>query len=99
MERNVLRILGRKGRTTIPYALRKKLGLKPGDIVSFTLENGCITVRREDLCDYENCPAMMDCDAEITPDTVMEDFSCLSSHDQYQVMSSLMAGWAKKLEE
>lgn len=98
MARMILRILGKRGRTTIPFSLRKELGLQPGDIVSFTLENDSVKLRREELCDFENCPAMMDSDDEITPDTVLEDFSFLSSHDQYQVMSTLLAGWAKNLE-
>lgn len=98
MARMILRILGKRGRTTIPFSLRKELGLQPGDIVSFMLENDGVKVRREELCDFENCPAMMDSDDEITPDTVLEDFSFLSSHDQYQVMSTLLAGWAKNLE-
>ncbi len=98
MARMILRILGKRGRTTIPFSLRKELGLQPGDIVSFTLENDGVRVRREELCNFENCPAMMDSDDEITPDTVLEDFSFLSSHDQYQVMSALLAGWAKNLE-
>lgn len=98
MARMILRILGKRGRTTIPFSLRKELGLQPGDIVSFTLENDSVKLRREELCDFENCPAMMDSDDEITPDTVLEDFSFLSSHDQYQVMSTLLASWAKNLE-
>lgn len=99
MARMILRILGKKGRTTVPFSLRKELGLQPGDIVSFTLENGSVKLRREELCDFENCPAMMDSDDEITPDTVLEDFSFLSSHDQYQVMSTLISRWAENLEE
>lgn len=94
----ILRILGKRGRTTIPFSLRKELGLQPGTIVSFTVENDGVKVRREELCDFENCPAMMDSDDEITPDTVLEDFSFLSSHDQYQVMSTLLASWANNLE-
>lgn len=99
MARMILRILGKRGRTTIPFSLRKELGLQPGDIVSFTLENDSVKLRREELCDFENCPAMMDSDDEITSDTVLEDFSFLSSHDQYQVMSALISRWAENLEE
>ena len=49
----VLRILGKRGRTTVPYALRKELGFQPGDVVSFTLENDCVAVRKETICDLE----------------------------------------------
>ena len=33
--RKVYRILGKKGRTTIPYAIRKKLGITYNDLLSF----------------------------------------------------------------
>jgi AbrB family looped-hinge helix DNA binding protein len=35
-----------KGQVTIPKAIRDKLGLKPGDKIMFSLENGHITLRR-----------------------------------------------------
>ena len=31
----MLRILGKRGRITIPYEIRKKLGFQPNDVLSF----------------------------------------------------------------
>ena len=35
MERTVLRILGKKGRTTIPWPIRAELDFCPGDVLLF----------------------------------------------------------------
>lgn len=31
----IIRVLGRKGNTTIPFAIRMKTGFKPQDVISF----------------------------------------------------------------
>lgn len=35
-----------KGQVTIPKAIRDELGLRPHDKVSFSIENGCVSLRR-----------------------------------------------------
>ena len=42
-----------KFQATIPLAIRRKLGLKPGDAVVFEIENDVITVRRATSLDWE----------------------------------------------
>ena len=37
MERTVLRILGKKGRTTIPWPIRAELDFCPGDVLCSSL--------------------------------------------------------------
>ena len=46
------RVLGQKGRTTIPLSIRMRLGLRCGDVLSFAEENGAVTVRKEKICDH-----------------------------------------------
>ena len=41
------RVLGQKGRTTIPFSIRMRLGLRCGDVLSFAEENGAVIVRKE----------------------------------------------------
>lgn len=94
MARMILRILGKRGRTTVPFSLRKELGLQPGDIVSFTVENDSVKLKREELCDFENCPAMMDSDDEITPDMILEVLEELTPEDQFAVISQFIASHA-----
>lgn len=45
------RVLGQKGRTTIPLSIRMRLGLRCGDVLSFDEGNGIVTVRKEKICD------------------------------------------------
>lgn len=51
----LMRILGKRGRTTIPYAIRKSVGFGYNDVLSFTEgdDGRSVIVRREKLCD--NC--------------------------------------------
>ena len=51
----VYRILGKRGRTTVPYDLRIKMGIHPNDLVSFRCEDDEIIIKREKICD--NCQA------------------------------------------
>ena len=55
MNKKLLRILGKRGRITIPYEIRQSMGFAYNDVLSFT-ESGdgrSVIVRREKLCD--NC--------------------------------------------
>ena len=46
-----LRILGKRGRITVPYEIRQKLGFRPNDVLSFQIvEDRTVLVRRERLC-------------------------------------------------
>ena len=46
-----LRILGKRGRITIPYEIRQKLGFRPNDVLSFQImDDRTVLVRRERLC-------------------------------------------------
>ena len=53
MTTKLLRILGKRGRITIPYEIRQRVGFAYNDVLSFT-ESGdgnSVIVRREKLCD------------------------------------------------
>ena len=46
-----LRILGKRGRITIPDEIRQKLGFRPNDVLSFQImDDRTVLVRRERLC-------------------------------------------------
>jgi AbrB family looped-hinge helix DNA binding protein len=44
---NIPKILGKRGRITIPLELRQRLDWKPGDTLNFRLENHRVTISRE----------------------------------------------------
>ncbi len=48
----MLRILGKRGRVTVPQEVRDEIGLERGDVVSFNLvDEDSVLVKREKLCD------------------------------------------------
>lgn len=55
MNQKLLRILGKRGRITIPYEIRQRMGFAYNDVLSFTesADGRSVIVRREKLCD--NC--------------------------------------------
>lgn len=47
----MLRILGKRGRITIPYEIRQKLGFRPNDVLSFQImDDRTVSIQRERLC-------------------------------------------------
>ena len=55
MNQKLLRILGKRGRITIPDEIRQRVGFAYNDVLSFTesADGNSVIVRREKLCD--NC--------------------------------------------
>ena len=49
----IYRILGKRGRITIPYELRVSMGFRMSDVVSFERRGNSVIVTREKICD--NC--------------------------------------------
>lgn len=51
--KKLLRILGKRGRITIPYEIRQRVGVAYNDVLSFTesSDGRSVIVRREKLCD------------------------------------------------
>jgi AbrB family looped-hinge helix DNA binding protein len=47
----ILKILGKRGRITIPWEIRRALGFAYNDVVSFEQNGGTVLVKRERLCD------------------------------------------------
>ena len=79
MSNVIYRILGIKGRTTIPFIFRRMLGFKYNDILSFTLDGNTIVVKREKLC--------TDCKSEkLDEDGINEILDLLSPQEaQYAI--------------
>lgn len=89
----VYRVLGKRGRITIPYEIRKRIGFRYNDILSFTQQDdGSVLIKREKICD--NCIDIVDdCSENIT----LEDFlDSLSEEEQRDVLVHLSLLWAEK---
>ena len=89
------RFLGKRGRITIPYEIRKYIGLRHNDILSFTQQNdGSVLMKREKICD--DCISIED---ECTNDVSLEDFlDSLSEEEQRNALLHLSLLWAEKLK-
>lgn len=87
------RILGKKGRITIPYEIRKYIGFRQNDILSFTeLENCSVIVKREKICD--NC---IEVEEDCIEGVTLEDFlDSLSDEEQRNALVHLSMRWAEK---
>ena len=87
------RVLGGRGRITIPYEIRKRIGFKYNDILSFTQQDdGSVLVKREKICD--NCNEFAE---EFEENFTLEDFlDSLSEEEQRDALLHLSLLWAEK---
>lgn len=87
------RVLGKRGRITIPYEIRKRIGFRYNDILSFTQQDdGSVLVRREKICD--NCIDIVD---DYSENITLEDFlDSLSEEEQRDALLHLSLLWAEK---
>lgn len=85
----ILRIIGREGRITIPYTIRKAAGFRPDDVVSFQLtEDGGVLVRKESFPNLEkNLPA--------SDSSVRAFLDTLTESQRYQALAYLSMLWAE----
>ena len=88
----IYRVLGKKGRITIPFEIRQRIGFRYNDVLSFTeLDDGSVVVRKEKICD--NCKELEDFEENYT----LEDFlDSLSEEEQRDALLHLSLLWAEK---
>ena len=66
----IYRVLGKKGRITIPYEIRQRIGFRYNDVLSFTQQDdGSVLVKREKICD--NCQYL---EEDFEENITLEDF-------------------------
>lgn len=82
------RILGKRGRTTIPFEIRQMLGFSFNDVVSFEEKDGGVFVRREKICD--NCKSVENDAPNKTDEISLLDFvDGLSNSEQKALLVHL----------
>lgn len=88
----IYRVLGKKGRITIPFEIRKYIGFKYNDVLSFTeLDDSSVVVRKEKICD--NCNEIAE---EYEENYTLEDFlDSLSEEEQRDALIHLSLLWAE----
>ncbi len=91
----LLRILGKRGRITIPYEIRKRVGFSYNDVLSFTeaKDGRTVIVRREKIC--SNCVESEPMNIKQT--TELEDFlDALTAEQQRKALVHLSVRWAER---
>ncbi len=90
------RILGKRGRITIPYEIRKRVGFAYNDVLSFE-ESGdgkSVVVKREKICD--NCQGAQPAVVKDDEVTLFDFLSGLSADQQRAALVHLSVLWAEK---
>ena len=96
MERTVLRILGKKGRTTIPWPIRAELEWAPGDVLLFEPDPpGRVVITRLEVVEPEEVE-----EPDLTGDIFTEAFHKLSYNQQYEFLKVILqnpcSGWVRE---
>lgn len=91
----MLRILGKRGRITIPFEIRQRVGFKYNDVLSFTetADGTSVIVKREKLCN--NCKQNQ---SQLKSDevTLLDFLNGLSPEQQRAALVHLSVHWAEQ---
>ena len=86
----MFRVLGKRGRITIPFEIRQRVGFRHNDVLSFTetADGRTVIVRREKICD--------DCKSIVKEDelTLLDFLNSLSAEQQKAALVHLSVLWA-----
>lgn len=90
------RILGKRGRITIPYEMRRRVGFQYNDVLSFTEQDDrSVVVKREKVCD--NCRETKHSVSKNTDSiTLMQFLDGLTVDEQRAALIHLSVKWAEQ---
>lgn len=80
----MFRILGKRGRITIPFEIRQRVGFAYNDVLSFTEspDGRTVIVKREKICDNCKTTAAEKCKEDSDTVTLYDFLNGLSSEQQ-----------------
>lgn len=88
----MFRVLGKRGRITIPFEIRQRVGFRHNDVLSFTetADGRTVIIRREKICD--------DCKSIVQEDelTLLDFLNSLSAEQQKATLVHLSVLWAEQ---
>lgn len=95
MANTMYRILGKRGRITIPYEMRHRVGFSYNDVLSFTESDDgrTVLVRREKICNHCNTEPPGDRVNEVT---LLEFLDGLTDSEQHAALIHLSVKWAER---
>jgi len=82
----IKRVLGKRGRTTIPYEFRQILDLRYNDVLTFAItdDKTCVVITKEKIC--TDCITALPNDKEISLDAFL---SRMSKEEKLKALSAL----------
>lgn len=89
----VRRVLGKRGRTTIPYEFRQILDLKHNDVLTFAMNDAhdCVIITKEPIC--TDCIDFVPYDRDIS----LEDFiSRMNKREIFEAIAALTKALIEK---
>ena len=90
------KILGKRGRITIPYEIRLKMGFKYNDVVSFEeQDNNTVIIRREKICDGCKKDSPNPVKKPTDEITLLDFLDGLSAAEQRAALVHLSVKWAQ----
>ncbi len=95
----MMKILGKRGRITIPFVIRESQGFQYNDVVSFEEKDNVVIVKREKICD-ESHKETSELQTKPTDEiTLLEFLDSLSLTEQRAALVHLSLKWATKQDE
>ena len=93
----IFRILGKRGRVTIPYEIRQRVGFKYNDVLSFTEspDGRTVIVKRERICDCELNGNNEQKEKDKGEVTLLEFLNGLAPDQQRAALVHLSLKWAE----
>jgi AbrB family looped-hinge helix DNA binding protein len=88
----IYKILGKRGRVTIPWEIRRALGFQYNDVVSFEQDGDSVIVRREKVCDNCVSSAPLKLDRTAAPTEILNG---LTSEELRGFLIHLSVSWAE----
>ncbi len=93
----IFRILGKRGRVTIPYEIRKRVGFKYNDVLSFdeSPDGRSVIVKRERICDCDLNGKHEQKEKKNDEVTLFDFLNGLSAEQQRAALIHLSIKWAE----
>lgn len=94
----IFRILGKRGRVTIPYEIRKRVGFRYNDVLSFdeSPDGRTVIVKRERICDCDMNGKNGQKEKTNDEVTLFDFLNGLSPEQQRAALIHLSLKWAEK---
>lgn len=87
----IYKILGKRGRITIPWEIRRDLGFAYNDVIRFEVDNDTVIVKREKMCN--DCKDMQIPEPEYSETALTELLDSLNEDQLRTALIHLSVKW------